>query len=113
MVTKIFFRPDLKPTRPDQQDLPKPKYNGKGLSPKRAAEMDIYLKEAKEFIKGKQCAVYPELKAVEVHHRKGRLGKLLLDKDWFLPVSRKGHTWIHDNPNAAMEKGFLVSRLSK
>ncbi len=107
------FNPQLKPVKLDKKDRPSGKKFMNGYSDKRAAEMEQYNKEAKEFIKGKMCAVYPKRKAQAVHHRKGRIGALLLDKRWWLPVSNLGHDYIHDNPNESMEKGWMVSRLSK
>lgn len=59
----------------------------------------------------------------EIHHKKGRQGfaddwarehdiPLLIDKRFFLAVSRDGHRWIEENPVKAKEKGFSVDRLS-
>ena len=110
---KPAFYSDEKPSKPDKKDRPSGKKFMKGLSDKRASEMETYNKEAKEFVKGKKCAVFPDKDATECHHTKGRTGKLLLDQKWWLAVSRAGHNWINDNPNAAMEKGFTFSRLSK
>ncbi len=70
-----------------------------------------YHERAKEFIKNKRCAVYPQLKAEEVHHKRGRTGPLLLDEAHWLPVSRKGHVKIEMNPRWAKEMGYSESRL--
>jgi hypothetical protein len=48
------------------------------------------------------------LKTTEVHHKAGRVGKLLLATEYWLAVSRKGHTFIHDNPEFSYQKGWLI-----
>jgi hypothetical protein len=84
------------------------------LSKKRQKENTEYNKEVKIFLKlNPKCAVYPELQSKEVHHKKGRIGKLLLDKRYWLAVSRKAHREITDNPAWAIEMGYSISRLTK
>ena len=51
------------------------------------------------------------MKAEEVHHKRGRIGDLLLDETHWLAVSRKGHVKIEMNPRWAKEMGFSESRL--
>lgn len=61
----------------------------------------------------------------EVHHKKGRRGyadeekrqqgiPLLIDVDFFLAVSHKGHRWIEatENREAAERLGYILTRLS-
>lgn len=79
---------------------------------KRKGQMDEYHERAKEFIKGKKCAVYPTLKAQEVHHMAGRSGEMLLDEKYWLPVSRKGHVMIEMKPEWAKKMGYSVSRIT-
>jgi len=50
------------------------------------------------------CGVYPLHRATHVHHSRGRLGALLTDTRYWVPVSAVGHQWIHDNPEAARAK---------
>jgi hypothetical protein len=45
----------------------------------------------------------------EIHHMRGRLGPLLLDQRFWLATSKKGHKWIHANPDAAREQGWLCA----
>lgn len=45
--------------------------------------------------------------ATEVHHKRGRIGSLLCDGRHWLLVCRTAHHWIHDNPRAAVEAGFI------
>lgn len=75
--------------------------------------MALYVAKKKVWIKGKRCAVHPKLPAVDIHHMKGRVGKLLLDERYWLPVSRKGHIKIENNPLWAKEMGYSDYRLTK
>lgn len=50
-------------------------------------------------------------KATEVHHKKGRIGKLLNDTDYFLAVCRKDHVFIENNPLWAKQKGYSINRI--
>lgn len=83
------------------------------VSDKMAAALREYSKASKQFLKqNPKCIVFPNLPAVEVHHGKGRATiELLLDQQYWKPVSREGHTWIHANPQEAIERGFSYSRL--
>jgi len=91
------------------------------FSKKRLKENTEYNRESRKFIEGKQCAVFPELKATDVHHMKGRIGyadqwarenhvTLLMDQRYWLPVSRPGHSKIELNPRWAREIGFSIER---
>ncbi len=106
------FNPQPKPVKLDKKDRPSGKPFMKGYSDKRAAEMEQYNREAKEFVKGKICPITNQ-PATEVHHKKGRIGKLLLDKRFWLAVSRNGHNKINNNPIWAMQMGYTISRLAK
>jgi len=93
-------------------------------SPARAREMAKYRKEAKEFIRwhreaGILCPVALALmenkeprpsdyQVEDVHHKKGRVGKLLRDQRYWLAVSRWGHEFIHSHPNIARKMGWLI-----
>ena len=84
------------------------------VSDKMGFALKVYAVESRLFIKGKKCVVFPEKDATEVHHQKGRATiELLLDKDFWLPVSRDGHIKIEMNPEWAKEQGFSFSRLAK
>lgn len=64
-------------------------------------------------LKHPRCAVFPVLKATEIHHKAGRVGDLLNDERYWLPVSRKGHVEIELNPKWAKDMGFSISRTAK
>lgn len=51
--------------------------------------------------------------ASEIHHQKGKLGELLFDYQYFLPVCRNCHIKIENNRAWAMEKGYSLDRLKK
>lgn len=80
------------------------------MSKSLAAKTTIYKRLRIEFLKDKRCAVYPYLRATEVHHAKGR-NSYLNDVGTWVAVSREGHIKIESNPNWAREKGFTKSRL--
>lgn len=83
-------------------------------SDKMAQALREYSKASKQFLReNPKCVVFPNLLAIEVHHGKGRATiELLLDQQYWKPVSREGHNWIHNNPKEAIERGFSFSRLS-
>lgn len=49
------------------------------------------------------CGVCHQKPTEDVHHSRGRLGSLLCDQEWWVPVCRVCHDWIGSNPNAARE----------
>lgn len=79
-------------------------------SDKRAEEETQYRKRVKVWLIGKRCAVFPEKKATECHHKRGRAGKWLLIEEHWLPVSHDGHDKINNNPEWALEMGFIIKR---
>lgn len=117
-----------------KQDKPKKQYKLKPMSEKRKRESYLYTKKRKTFLakpENKFCPVCkaafkglidlkefnsPEeivrskgfIKASEVHHKAGRKGKLLNYFPFWLAVSRRGHNWIHANPEKAYELNFLI-----
>ena len=48
--------------------------------------------------------------ATEPHHSRGKLGKLLCDTRFWIPVCRTAHTWIDANREKARELGLLCKR---
>lgn len=80
---------------------------------KRKVEDKLYLKNKKEYlIEHIRCEVKGCNRVSEdVHHKKGRVGKLLYDKRFFMAVCRNHHTEIETDPKAAKENGYSLSRL--
>lgn len=90
-------------------------------SKKRGKENREYLKENKKFLKlnttcganvidqhGKLICTF---RATEVHHMAGRIGKMLLEKTYWLPCCNVCHRWIELNPIEAKKRGYSLSRL--
>jgi hypothetical protein len=48
----------------------------------------------------------------DIHHKKGRVGNLLLDTKYWIALSREGHKKVEENPEWAKEKGYSLNRLS-
>ena len=77
----------------------------------------IYLRLRKEFLNKPEnqfCKAHLEgcsLMATDIHHIKGRLGDLLCDVNYFLPVCRNCHSIIENSPLLAKELGFSQNRL--
>ena len=98
-----------------------PKAMPKKVSETRKAENPIYSERRKLFLEGKQCAVFPNLKATQVHHQAGRKGYVdqwaydngitaFLDERFWLPVSEEGHIKIEADTIWAKDKGFSIVR---
>jgi hypothetical protein len=82
----------------------------KDVVDKRKDDDKIYFERRKIFLaKNPQCAVFPEKKSCEVHHKKGR-GIFYLDESTWLPVSKAGHTEINNYPEWAERMGFKIKR---
>jgi hypothetical protein len=84
-------------------------------SDRRAAQESEYSRKRKEFLErpeNQMCRVYPWLPATQIHHIKGRYEDMLLNEDWWLPVSDEGHRKIEMNPDWARENNYTLSRLS-
>jgi len=102
-------RTDKKPPKPKKQKVIRFR------SKKRAKEEEEYSRERKIFLglpENQWCAVYPWLPAETVHHKMGRLGKLLLDKRYWVALSLPGHIWVEEHPEEAKKRGLSLNRLS-
>lgn len=85
----------------------------KKTSDKMDKTLALYNVVRKKFLQAHtQCAVFPNMRSVEIHHIAGKVGSLYLDSNNFLPVSRMGHNWIHENEAEATKLGFTISRLA-
>jgi len=84
------------------------------LSVKRAKQNREYLDLRKAyFYNNPLCEVkFCDNLATEIHHKKGRIGKLLTDTSNFLAVCRQCHQKIELNPIWAKEQGYSKSRLA-
>jgi hypothetical protein len=99
----------LKPNGHDRPKTPPARVRPRSRAMER--RMAIYRKAAEIFLRrNPRCAVYPKLKATQVHHVRGRAGSLLMDERFWLPASARGHDRIHRQPNEARNRGWLASR---
>lgn len=80
---------------------------------KRKVEDKLYAKKKKEYLTAHiRCEVKGCNKVSEdIHHKKGRVGKLLYNEKYFMAVCRNHHTEIEVDPKAAKEHGYSLSRL--
>ncbi len=78
------------------------------VSKRRAPLLREYSVTAAEFKLAHPICQICEISATDdVHHRRGRVGKLLTDRRYFMAVCRGCHDEIHRNPSGAREAGFL------
>jgi hypothetical protein len=96
--------------------VPEKKEIGK-VSEKRKDLDKVYAKVRKQYL-----TVHPfcEAKiegcgkvAIEIHHKKGKVGENYTDAKTFLAVCRQCHNSIEKNPAWARQQGFSISRLKK
>lgn len=98
----------LRRSKKENFEINKPKPIRK-ISKKRAIQNAEYLKLRAKFLPGKICPI-TNRPATEIHHKKGRVGKLLMDVRFFLGVTREGHNYIESHPEEAFEKGWSIPR---
>lgn len=114
-INKHFsFQCRLKETKKKEN---KPKKPISKFSDKKLQELKEYRKERDKYIKENTIC---EAKlsncthiATDIHHKAGRIGKLLCDTKYFISLCRSCHSFIEVNPKFAKEQGFSVNRLDK
>lgn len=89
-------------------EIEKPKINK--ISKKQKKLLQIYERERDEYMAAHEVC---EVKgcgspANDLHHKAGRVGSLLYDKDYFMAVCRGCHDYIHDYPKEAEKKGYII-----
>lgn len=119
----------MRRTKITRRSEPRPKANwtlGKGqvMAPKKLpkkririrsksmeSKMREYRKLAAAFKRDNpECVVENCRNATQdVHHTRGRVGSLLTDWRYWLPVCRRCHEWIQQNPRSAREVGLLCA----
>ena len=84
------------------------------LSKKRQVEELRYKVLRIEFLGKKENQICPitKKKTTDIHHKKGRIGSLLLDTRYWVALSREGHKYVEENPEWAKENGYSLSRLT-
>jgi hypothetical protein len=86
----------------------------KQVSDKRKVENAKYLVLRIEFLgrpENQKCPITGK-PTTDVHHMKGRIGRLLLDTRYWVALSRDGHKYVEENPEWAKENGYSLNRLT-
>ena len=114
MSDPSIFSKEYRSRRPEKKTRqPKIRKPINKIGKKLAREKKTYSKLRLEFLEKPEnmfCAVYPHLRADQIHHKRGR-GKNLNKVETWLAVSDDGHKWVEANPKLARERGFTKSRL--
>lgn len=92
---------------------------------KKTRDRDVEYKKARiEFLETKDhcevgldgCLVpypvYDSSDVLTVHHKRGRIGDLLIDKQYFLACCEWCHRYIEDHPSLAKTMGWSLNRLT-
>jgi hypothetical protein len=79
------------------------------VSKKQETRMARYFRIRNPYIKANPiCMICKAALATDLHHRRGRIGKLLFDSRWFMALCRNCHSYLHEHVAWAKEKGYLV-----
>lgn len=109
-------RPILKPSEQRSPSVPiVSMVKIKSVSDKRLIELKEYRVVRDAYMRDHKICEHPECSSpsTELHHRKGRIGKLLTDSRYFCALCHDHHEWAEKNPILAKELGLSVDRLSK
>lgn len=85
-------------------------------SPKRSKELALYRKERDAYLMANpNCAARHAAGItcsgdLQLHHYRGRVGRLLRMDMFWLSVCAAHHSFIHDHPGMARELGLLAPR---
>lgn len=105
------------PAKPKKPIEPKARKAMKPVADKRRKQNAEYSVVRVEFLTDNPvCQIQVEgctHEATEVHHKKGRIDKLLTNKEFFCAACSSCHHWAEMNPDEAKEKGVSISRLKK
>ena len=81
---------------------------------RRRGEYRAYQRQRRAFLAEHPRCVFPggcAHPATEVHHRKGRVGALLLDEKHWSPLCHDHHAYITEHPAWAYEAGMSERRI--
>lgn len=79
----------------------------KPVSKSRARVLALYARKAKRFRAEHPWCGRCNLRATDVHHKRGRVGSLLTDERHWVTLCRSCHDWVGANPGQAAEAGWL------
>ena len=84
-------------------------------SKKRAVENRQYSKETRvaffEKPENKSCKICGK-EATDIHHMKGRVGKLLNDMRFMIGLCRSCHSRVEENPEWAISNGYSIQKVN-
>jgi hypothetical protein len=82
----------------------------KRLTPAQQIKAD-YAKLLPQWKIGKVCD-YPGCRSMDIdcHHQRGKSGKLLTMTQYWIPLCRRHHVWVHNNPEKARTLGLLCDK---
>jgi hypothetical protein len=97
--TFVFKKPEKsKPKRPIRR-----------ISRKRMRSQIIYRRRKQGFMaKHPRCQCCKRALSEDLHHKRGRIGRLLTDERFWMAVCRPCHDRIHRHPAEAVERGYLA-----
>lgn len=78
-----------------------------GLYWYKKVRKEFFSKEENQLCKARVDGVCM-IHATDIHHKAGRIGELLTNTSYFLPVCRACHRYIHDHSAWAEEQGFII-----
>jgi 5-methylcytosine-specific restriction endonuclease McrA len=105
-----MLRPDPKPEPHKKSKRTRIKFR----SDKRAVQEKEYKVLRDQFLEDNPtCQACHFKQADQVHHKAGRIGKLLTDVDYFMACCGTCHQFIEMNPSAALKMGWIVKRTNK
>ena len=79
----------------------------KRISNKKAKDLAEYTKEKQVWIKAHPVCERCGDQSTDLHHSRGRIGRLLRAEVFWMPLCRYCHTWVHENPKDAREHGYI------
>lgn len=87
------------------------------ISKKKIAIGKLYRAEAREFLLNNPWCAWglkqnppQHIRATQIHHQRGRVGRLLREQRFWIPVCQVGHDWIHANIEAARGLGLICQK---
>jgi len=79
------------------------------VSKARKANLTLYAREKRRYLKTHPiCERCWAKKSEHIHHKRGRIGDLLHNQDFFAAVCFACHEWIGRNPTAARAEGLIA-----
>ena len=79
-------------------------------TPKRQRQEALYSVQRIAYLTENPLCEVCRMDATDIHHKKGRIGELLIQPEYFLSVCRSCHDRIHQNPAWAYEQGYMLRK---